>query len=333
MAHPLPFASFPYPPWYHFPHWPFLRPQPMFAPPPYPPRGSTLPTTFVSQYLSKTDPLVLLILVLATHDVSSKWEEMVEASRLLPDNRLWMKDRDELALNLVSHTDIAEELRSLLDLKGRVNPWDWLHPPGQPDVRDPSPSSPREGSAILAERACLKRRRNSDPGSDRSGLWMRNLVEAQRAGNIYFFDRYLSMTRDVENWRENVSPISPTGPPTPPSSADTSASRRRCRRRSPLANYESGMGVIQSIEEDYTMGSQNRRASANGQSSNHERVEVSPGDLEDERTRCLRSCTPLEELLDRATRVRFEPVHSAPESVCSMETVTVRPRGQSDSYK
>lgn len=306
----------------------------MFVPPPYPPRGSTLTTTFVSQYLSKADPLVLLILVLAAHDVSSKWEEMVEASCLLPDNRLWMKDRDELALNLIPYTDIAEELRSLLDMKGQVTPWDWLHPPGQPDVReDRSPGSPREGSAILAERACLRRRRNSDPGSDRSGLWMRNLVEAQRSGKMHYFDRHLTIAGIVESWKENVSPIPPTGPPTPPRSADTSVSRGRRRRRSPLANYESGMGVIQSIEEDYTIGSQNRQSPANRRSLNRERVEVSPGDLEDERTRRLRSCTPLDELLDRATRVRFEPVHSAPESVCSMETVTVRSRGQSDPYK
>lgn len=329
MAYPLPFTSFPY-----HPHWPFPRPQPIFAPLPYPPRGSTLPTTFVSQYLSKTDPLILLILVLATHDVSSKWEEMVEASHLLPDNRLWMKDRDELALNLVPCTDIAEELRSLLDIKSRVNSWDWLHPPGQPDVQvDRRLCSPREGSAILAERACLGRRNNSDPGSERSSLWMRNLVKTQRSGKINCFDPHLTVTGIIESWKENVPPITPTGPPTPLRSADTSVSRGRRRRRPPLANYESGMGVIQSIEEDYTMGSQNRQASADRRSLNREIVEVSPRDLEDERTRRLRSCTPLEELLDRATRGRFEPIHSAPESACSMEIGTVRPRGQSDPYK
>jgi len=65
-----------------------------------------------------------------------------------------------------------------------------------------------------------------------------------------------------------------------------------------LANYESGIGVIQSIEDNYTMGSQNRWASANRQSLNHDRDEVSPNHLENERTRRLRSCTPLEELFD-----------------------------------
>ena len=331
MAHPLPFASFPYPPWYHFPHWPFLRPQPMFAPPPYPPRGSTLPTTFVSQYLSKTDPLVFLIFVLATHDVSSKWKEMVEASRLLPDSRLWMKHHDELALNLVPYTDIAEELRGLLDMKGWVNLWDLLHPPGQPDVRGDCP--PRKGSAILAERACLRRRHNSDPGGDRTGLWMTSLVEVQRPGKMHYFDRHLTIAEIVKSRKENIFPILPTGPPAPPRSADTSVSRGRRRGQSPLANYEGDMGVIQSIEEDYTMGLQNRQSSADIWSLNRERVEGSPGDLEDECIRRLRSCTPLEELLDRATRVQFEPVYSAPESVCSVETVTVRPRGHSDAYK
>lgn len=257
----------------------------------------------------------------------------MEVSRLLPDNRLWMKDRDELAVNLALYTDIADELRDILDMKGRVNSWDSLHPPGQPDVRgDQCPGSPSDGSAILAERVCIKRR-NSDPGSDKRSLWLNDLVEAQQAGKMHYFDRYLLIAGRVENWKENVSPIPPIGPPTPPRSVDTSVSGGRRRSRSPLANYESGMGVIQSIEDNYTTGSQNRRASANRQSLNHDRDEVSPDDLEDERNRRLRSCTPLEELFDRATLVRFEPVHSAPESVCSRETMTVRPRGQSDPFR
>jgi len=45
---------------------------------------------------------------------------MLEVSRLLTDNRLWMKDRDELALDLAFYTNIAEG--TLLDMKGRANP-------------------------------------------------------------------------------------------------------------------------------------------------------------------------------------------------------------------
>lgn len=181
MAHPLQFAPFLYTQWHHpvHPDWPFPRPESMFAPPPYPPRGSTLLSTFVSQYPSKQDPLVLLILILATHDISYKWKKMVEVSRLLPANRLWMKDRDELALNVALYTDIADELRDILVMKGRVNPGNSLHPPGQLDVRgDQCSDSPNDGSAILAEQVCIKRR-NSNPGGDKRSLWLTDFVEVQ----------------------------------------------------------------------------------------------------------------------------------------------------------
>lgn len=217
---------------------------------------------------------------------------MLEVSRLLTDNRLWMKDRDELALDLAFYTNIAEG--TLLDMKGRANPWDWLHSPGQPYLRgNHSAGSPSDGSAILAEGVRIKRH-DSDPSSGKSGPWLDDFVKAQQAGKMHYFDQCLLIAGRVENWKESVFPIPPMGPFTPPRSVDTGISGGRSRSRSPLANHESSVGVIQSIEEDYTMGSQNRQASANRQSLSHDRNEISPGDLEDEPTRCLRSCTPFE---------------------------------------
>lgn len=255
---------------------------------------------------------------------------MAEVSHLLPDHRLWMDDGNDLGFQLFPFVDLAEELREILESQAYVNPWDYCHPGAR------SAGRRRNGNGSRTDEGGRIRRRYSDSdvrgGSDRGGRWKRNLNEAEQAGRAAYILRQLSRVRRIANWQSTVSPVPPSTPPTPPRSANMSVSRGRRRRRSSLANNEGDVGIMQSIEEDYSMETQNR------QSSDNDKIHSLSDGSEDERKRRSRSYTPFVELAARPTRVRFGPVRSFPAETDSVSSMSVeaesgRPRSQSDPFK
>lgn len=64
-----------------------------------------------TRHLTTDDPLLLLILVLAAHDIQLDYHKMAQLSRMVPDRHLWMQTWAQVEFALKPSVDIAKRLR------------------------------------------------------------------------------------------------------------------------------------------------------------------------------------------------------------------------------
>lgn len=82
----------------------------------------------------KKDPFVILLLLLAAHDIEFEYVKMADLSRQLPEHHLWLKNPFEASAIFKPYVNIVGEL---LDIAGSQN---FSHGLRKPQRRRPTPS-------------------------------------------------------------------------------------------------------------------------------------------------------------------------------------------------
>lgn len=97
----------------------------------YPLRDLSLSST---QHFDKKDPFVILLLLLAAHNIDFEYVKMADLSRQLPERHLWLKNPFEASVMLKPYVNIAGKL---LDIAGSQN---FSHGLQKPQRRRSTPS-------------------------------------------------------------------------------------------------------------------------------------------------------------------------------------------------
>lgn len=117
------------------------------------PTIAALPPQFVyGHFLSASNPFLLLVYVLAAHDIQLDHEKMARLSRQQLDARLWLTSAEHAAAGMSYYVNYAQHLRQILESGVQKNPYEYLQRQGCDISNLPTPppiieSSPERGAA------------------------------------------------------------------------------------------------------------------------------------------------------------------------------------------
>lgn len=248
---------------------PMLQPVPPAIPQPWLPREHLT----ITRHLTTDDPLLLLILVLAAHDIQIDYHKMVQLSRKVPDKHLWMQTWAQVELALRPSVDIAKRLR----IHSQTNAQQELSNAGIVvgiDWNDHKANIQRIQENYwrnLAKLHAIENWQNSPPDilTAIDNGWNYHEANLQRIEKGYW--RNLWKFQSIQNWQNSLPDTF-----SPPSENNKSIERNPSRQIQ-LANPVDGALIVYSAQQHHAMQSnQNTQAQSTSSWGNDSRINSSP---------------------------------------------------------